>query len=205
MLKNIDNKRIIASPEEVQRLLGMTNPAQNDPEMNARVQSALSQCGQLSCPQGVYDTYAITETGDKLVIQTPVPIVLEGRSINEHLRGCQRVTLMAVSIGRSVEFEVDRLFCEREYVQGMILDAAASEYVEQAAEVLDQDIRMENQASSQTRRFSPGYGDWDIRIQNEIVNAIEADRIGIEVTQSSMLIPRKSITAVIGHRTKEER
>ena len=47
-------------------------------------------------------------------------------------------------------------------------------------------------------RFSPGYGDWPIDQQPELIRLAKAGEIGVSLSSSMMLIPRKSITAIIG-------
>ena len=47
-------------------------------------------------------------------------------------------------------------------------------------------------------RFSPGYGDWPIQQQPEILELAKGSVIGVSLTESLMLMPRKSITAIIG-------
>lgn len=47
-------------------------------------------------------------------------------------------------------------------------------------------------------RFSPGYGQWDITVQPAILHLANADEIHVVATESCMLLPRKSITAIIG-------
>ena len=47
-------------------------------------------------------------------------------------------------------------------------------------------------------RFSPGYGDWDVHAQPDLLRLTQAETIGISLTESFMLRPRKSVTAVIG-------
>ena len=48
-------------------------------------------------------------------------------------------------------------------------------------------------------RFSPGYGDFSIEHQRDITSVLDtARRIGLTVTDSLMLAPMKSVTAVIG-------
>jgi len=50
-----------------------------------------------------------------------------------------------------------------------------------------------------TPRFSPGYGDWPITEQSRIIRLLDGQRqIGLNVTKDSLMVPRKSITAVIG-------
>ena len=48
-------------------------------------------------------------------------------------------------------------------------------------------------------RFSPGYGDFDLKYQKDILEYLDANKkIGISLTDSLMMIPTKSITAIIG-------
>ncbi len=50
-----------------------------------------------------------------------------------------------------------------------------------------------------TGRFSPGYGDYPITVQNELIRLLDAPRrIGLAATPAHLLTPRKSITAVLG-------
>lgn len=50
-----------------------------------------------------------------------------------------------------------------------------------------------------TSRFSPGYGDYPLTEQSRIIGYLDAQRqIGLHVTSDSLMIPGKSITALIG-------
>jgi len=49
-----------------------------------------------------------------------------------------------------------------------------------------------------TMRYSPGYGDWDLTVQKELLGMVEAKSIGVTCTDTFILQPRKSVTAVIG-------
>ena len=50
-----------------------------------------------------------------------------------------------------------------------------------------------------TPRYSPGYGDLSINIQNQLLDILDAKKsIGLSATSNNILIPRKSVTAIIG-------
>jgi len=49
-----------------------------------------------------------------------------------------------------------------------------------------------------TRNFSPGYNDWDISQQKEIFKIIFADKIEVKLIKSCMMIPKKSLSWVVG-------
>ena len=55
-------------------------------------------------------------------------------------------------------------------------------------------------------RFSPGYGDFSLSFQKEILGALEAEkRIGITLTDGFLMMPSKSVTAVMGASRKPYR
>ncbi len=55
------------------------------------------------------------------------------------------------------------------------------------------------QALYLTDRFSPGYGDMPLAQSGQICEVLNTGRsIGLTVSQSGILMPRKSVTAVLG-------
>jgi cobalamin-dependent methionine synthase I len=107
---------------------------------------------------------------------------------------------MAVTIGSAIEDEIDNLFLAKEYTKGLIMDAAATTATEMVADQLNRyiDELAAKRGFKTTWRYSPGYGDWPLAQQSALVKAIHADKIGITLTTSCMLMPRKSVTAIIG-------
>lgn len=52
-------------------------------------------------------------------------------------------------------------------------------------------------------RRSPGYGDWPLSLSREILARLDAARrIGVSITDSDLLVPAKSVTAVCGIRPR---
>ena len=49
-----------------------------------------------------------------------------------------------------------------------------------------------------SRRFSPGYCDWDISQQKTLFRAVGRDSAGGHSTEGCLMIPRKSISGIIG-------
>ena len=114
-----------------------------------------------------------------------------------------RVVLLAVTLGTQSEMLLRR---ERALsaTDGLLADACASSLVEQAANVLNAHIVEEAAARNlaATSRFSPGYGDLPLSCQPAFLAASGADRaLGIHATAAHLLVPTKSITAVIGLRS----
>ena len=84
----------------------------------------------------------------------------------------------------------------------VLWDALASVAVEQTADAAEQTLRNEEEREEGqflTGRFSPGYGDYPIAVQNDLLRLLDAPRkIGLCATPAHLLTPRKSVSAVLG-------
>ncbi len=107
---------------------------------------------------------------------------------------------MAATIGSDPEKYLIRTGCET-VADAMILDACFSACAENVCDNLEEDIREElaEKGLYLTGRFSPGYGDLPLGLQREILDVLNAGgRIGLTLSESGLMIPRKSVTAVLG-------
>ena len=134
-----------------------------------------------------------------LVLSDPV-FEVKGDSIENHLQGCEKVACMALTVGDRIEREVTEEFKKGGYVCSMILDAAATTAVEQAADEMEKVIAQEvaKEGLKKIWRYSPGYGDWSLTEQKKFFQITDAKEIGMRLSPMLMLMPRKSITAIIG-------
>ena len=123
--------------------------------------------------------------------------LLAGNDIKNHLKNCERVIIFAATLGT----EADRLIRAAQVsdmAYAVVLDAYASALIEDFCDRCEGEMKQKTYGFF-TWRFSPGYGDYPIALQNEFIRFLSADkRIGLTATQSHILIPRKSVTAAIG-------
>lgn len=120
---------------------------------------------------------------------------LNSVSLSRVLRDCNYAYILAVTLG----IDVDRLI-SKSYItnksDAIVIDAIASAIAEALADYVNAIICKD---LTTTKRFSPGYADFPLEFQkclSEKLNLLNS--IGISLTDSLMMIPRKSITAVIG-------
>lgn len=181
---------------ELLRYAGLAKKSSSFPE--SLVAEASIQGHVLSQPKGCWQNYGYdAETG---IIQADSPLKLTGTSIRSHLAAATAVAVLAVTIGPALEQQVTQCFNKGEYTGGLLLDAAGTVAVETTADQLNELICQQTAAQGLTtlRRFSPGYGDWNITVQPDILSLSLGQSIGITTTESCMLLPRKSVTAIIG-------
>ncbi len=140
------------------------------------------------------------------VVESEPPFAIEGNSIIKHLDGCEKVICMAVTVGFEIEREINKKFERGEYLASVLLDAAATAAVEQAADLMEKNFsaKFAKDGYKLRWRFSPGYGDWDLTAQEKLFKISGAEKIGMSLTSAMMLEPRKSVTAIIGLIRNEE-
>ena len=88
------------------------------------------------------------------------------------------------------------------------IQAVAAAMIEDWMDAIEDDIRRELAPGEElVARYSPGYGDFPLAAQSALVALLDAPRkAGVSLTSSLLLVPSKSVTAVIGVRpTRAER
>ena len=123
-----------------------------------------------------------------------------GSDLQKHLDGCDRCALLSCTLGAGVD-TTQRLASATDMAYAVVLDALASVLAEQIADAAEDALRQQLQTEGLyvTGRFSPGYGDFPLEMQQALIRLTDAPRkIGLCVTPTHLLVPRKSITAVLG-------
>lgn len=124
--------------------------------------------------------------------------VLTGADIRRHLDGCERAVLLAATVSAEAD-KLIRQTAVTDMAAALAVDCLCSTAVEQICDRAEEEIFSEVEAPFRTWRFSPGYGDLPISLQRDFLLALNAQRrIGLTVTESSLLVPSKSVTAIIG-------
>lgn len=179
---------------EVRRYAGLAR-ADFDQKM---IEEAAQEALLLIEPKSSYTIYDYDCQQGLILGDTPLS--LAGRSIQKHLAGCEKVLAIAATIGPDIVEATTRHFEEGHYAHSVLLDAAATEAVEETANALEKMLapKIKAQGFASRWRFSPGYGDWPLEAQKEFMPLTGAKEIGINLTESMMLSPRKSVTAIIG-------
>lgn len=123
-----------------------------------------------------------------------------GKDISEHMSGSVKCILFAATLGAEAERQIN-ILQKKDMQKAVIFDAVCDAYIEQFADLCCEKIRAEMKFSGCyiNTRFSPGYGDLSIEKQIDIISVLNCSKlIGLTVTDSFVLLPRKSITALIG-------
>ena len=131
------------------------------------------------------------------------PLVLKGSDIAAHLKDCEKCVLFAATLGAGADRTI-RSYESEAMEKAVVTDCLASAAIEQVCDEAEKEIYEKLSGMHFTWRFSPGYGDLPLDVQADLLNVLNAQkRIGLTATESQILIPRKSVTAVIGVSERE--
>ena len=148
-------------------------------------------------PKFVYEAFDISVEEDCVTLEGTT-LKLQGNSIKEHLKDCEKVIVMCATLSA----EIDKLIRQNEVgniFNAMVLDALANAAIEQVCDAAELFMSADYPEYNRTWRFGVGYGDFPLDTQKDFLNILSASKlVGVCATDSSILTPRKSVTCVVG-------
>lgn len=131
---------------------------------------------------------------------------IHSRSLWKNMKGCSQAVMLGATLGSGVDLLLRRQTITN-MAEAVVTQACAAamleEYLDEEQEKIAEKLGEEGRYLRP--RFSPGYGDFPIQHQEQILAMLDAPkRIGLTMTGSYMLTPVKSVTAVIGVSTVKE-
>lgn len=150
-------------------------------------------------PRFVWREFDITPSPNGILLNGTA-LELPGLDIAALLAGCRKCLLIAATIGQAAENLIRRAQAQ-DMAEAIMLDAAAGSAVENLCDNLQAALAAHYAESGLflTDRYSPGYGDLPLTVQRPFCATLDtARRIGLTVNTGGILLPRKSVTAIIG-------
>ncbi len=116
-------------------------------------------------------------------------------SLEKNLAGCDYAYILAATTGINSHRLIERNSVISP-LKGIVTDCIGSAAIEAFCDKINSEF--ENPGFLRPR-FSPGYGDLPLECQKDIVEFLQTKKnIGMSLTESLMMVPVKSVTAIIG-------
>lgn len=166
----------------------------------AAIKRAIDKAYALIEGKGVFKTYPLKGASGNVVEGEGTGDLFRGAHMLKLLADCGFATLLVCTIGPKLENEVERLQNGGELTEAFTLEMVGGWMADYMAGRVDERIArgITRAGYDRTMRFSPGYGDWGLENQPQVLKLAEAERIGVSLTETNIMIPRKSVSAVIG-------
>ena len=149
------------------------------------------------CPRTIWQRLSLTVRDDEIFMAGET--LCRSRSLARLFADCHACVALTVTLGPEVDRLIQRLSREG-MAEAVACDACASVWADSLCDDIEAEIARElGEGEFLTLRFSPGYGDVPMSVTADLLRLLDADRrIGVTLSQKGMMIPVKSVTALIG-------
>ena len=161
----------------------------SDASVLVEVEDVLADAGSCLCPRFCY-----------LVVPSLPATFHPGTIITRQLRGSEAYALFIATAGTEYESFVQRWKMRDDILRMFIVDALGSLIAERCADVLERHLQasIDKLLWHRTNRFSPGYCGWNVSEQQELFLLHAGHTCGVVLTDSSLMVPIKSVSGIIG-------
>ena len=180
--------------DEVLRYMGCP-PDRADPATRALAEDCAAQVLQTVTPRWTYRVFDLDfeEGGVRMG-----GLLLPGEDLRTHLKGCERAALFCATLGAGADALIRRAE-SGDMARALALDCAAAAAVEEVCDQIELELQALFPGCSFPFRYSPGYGDLPLTLQGDLLALLDAPRrVGLTASASNILLPRKSVTAILG-------
>lgn len=186
---------------EALRYLGYADQ-QLAPELAARIERTFGHCEEVARPAWCWRAFPVEiDAGQATLVGSALRFPASGA-----LAAMSACAVLACTIGLAHDREERRL-AVGEATEALVFDAAGSSLVEACADSCERAISMWAMVEGlhAGQRTSPGYGELPLSLSADIIRTLDAGKqLGISMTGSGLLVPMKSVTALVGLFEREE-
>lgn len=181
--------------DEALRYMGCP-PEEADPATRALAESCARELYPVLRPRWAWRVFDIAPEEEG--VRLSCGLLLPGKDLKGHLAGCDRAALFCATLGAGADGLIRR-WESSDMARALALDCCAAAAVEQVCDQIEGELQGKFPGCCFPFRFSPGYGDLPIALQNRLLDLLDAPRrVGLTASASHILIPRKSVTAILG-------
>ena len=132
-------------------------------------------------------------------------ILSSSQSLARAMAGVSSIIVFAATVGSAPDAFVRRASISSP-ARAVMYQAIGAERIEALCDACCEDMQCSyaDRGFVLTGRFSPGYGDLSLDIQRDIFGLLDCPRqIGLALSESLIMIPTKSVSAIIGIKDKD--
>jgi hypothetical protein len=202
-MKIVDDTRPVISKERVFRLLGQKDKGVSG-RLSRKIDTHIAGLEKTIRPKVLFTTKKIQKIeGGTLTLEGGIK--LKSAKISRTLKKCDRITFFLATIGDQVDDVIKTSLRKKKLSDAYIYDAIGSAAVEATVDDFQNqmDLKVKEKNQRTTLRFSPGYCDWKINEQEKVFSVLKNDLIDVDLNESYLMAPRKSVSGVFGIGSRE--
>lgn len=184
-------------PADRREILRYAGAKAETPEVSVLLEEALAEAEAVLTGKVCWQEFPVIRREDGLDLGFAR---VRSDALEHNLRGCDRIILFAATVGLPLDRLIAR-YGALSPAKGLLLQAIGAERIEALCDVFCDRLRKDacSRGLRTSPRFSPGYGDFPLEIQQDIFRSLDCSRkIGLTLNGSLLMSPSKSVTAIIG-------
>ena len=150
-------------------------------------------------PSMVFEIYPVARMTEE-ALELEGGTTLRGHLLPASLEGARELAVLVCTIGPGVEEESTACFSHNKSLRGLLLDGIGSAAVDALGRQCC--LIIMEQASDRgyetSGPLSPGMPGFPLSEQRPLFELVPADEIGVTLMESGIMVPRKSVSLVIG-------
>ncbi len=181
--------------EEVLKGQGI-NPEKASPKLYENARNIIEEAHSLINPAAIYSIIEVTGFEQQTISFKGGSF--EGPLVNKAMAGAEQLNIALCTIGADLEQRVQELMNE-DPITAVALDGAGIAAVTRVSKTVEDLISKKacELDLALGMRAQPGQEGWPIEQQRLVFSVLPGDKIGIRLTESCLMIPRKSVSFVI--------
>ncbi len=188
--------------DEVVRAHGIRDYARLKPVMKTAIDETMGLVAAdgILEPAVAYQVYSVAETTDSHLALDGTDTVLQGSLFQRLLSSAEAVAVVACTIGPNLEERGAACFKEGESLRGLLLDGIGSAAAGAVGAETCQRINLvaAERGLETGSPVSPGGPSFPISQQWPLFSLIPTAEIGMRLSGSGLMMPRKSLSRIIG-------
>lgn len=195
-IETAEQNEIFIDEKEVRRYLGL-GKTEPEPRVAEQIAAVADEVKQALSLRACFTFVTLKINGNTIDFGS---FSAQSASLSKNLKGCGRAVFLAATAGMGV----DRIIAKYSRLSpssAVMAEAAGAAAVEAWCDALADRISAPLNARGLylRPRFSPGYGDFALSHQRDMFRVLDcAKHIGLTMTESFMMAPSKSVTALSG-------
>lgn len=198
-MRLIENINYNVAEDKIMSALKYKMKASQSIRMLKKVLLMVEKTKNLIQPKIIYTVKEIkTKEKQDIILENGISFSLG--SLHKAFNHSHCMTIFVATLGTEIDKEINGCLQSQKLLDAYLLDFIGSYIIEQIVDgfqkSMDKDIKGLGQKT--TRRFSPGYCSWKLDQQKNIFNAVEGQRIGVQLSPGNLMVPKKSISGILG-------
>ncbi len=181
--------------DEATRYMGIKNTS--DAQTDALLEKAIPLTEAAISPKYILKALPLAVLSDRALISEHE---FKSLGLSTHLKGAKRCVILAATLGLDLDRLITRLL-KTDLALAYCVSSCGSAAVEALCDTVCEGLKKKASESGffLTERFSPGYSDLSLSCQRDIFSLTDCTKlIGIYLSSESMMLPSKSVTAIMG-------